>query len=43
MKVKELIEKLGKMSADELTKFQKKYRNIRSLIDYGYIPEEKAK
>jgi hypothetical protein len=34
---------IGKMSADELTKFQKKYRNIRSLIDYGYIPEEKAK
>jgi hypothetical protein len=34
---------IGKMSPNELTKFQQKYRNIRSLIDYGYIPEEKAK
>jgi hypothetical protein len=34
---------IGKMSSDELTKFQRKYRNIRNLIDYGYISEEKAK
>jgi hypothetical protein len=34
---------IGGMNPDALTKFKQKYRNIRSLIDYGYIPEEKAK
>jgi hypothetical protein len=34
---------IGGLSPDALTKFKAKYRNIRSLIDYGYIPEEKAK
>ncbi len=34
---------IGGMSADSLVKFQQKYRNIRGLTEYGYIPEEKAK
>lgn len=34
---------IGNMTPDALDKFKKKYRNIRSLIDYGFIPEEKAK